>query len=108
MRVRREEVAIAFFGSWMLTGLFLDGWAHQVEKPETFFSPWHGVLYSGFAAAVVWFGIDGIRSGQKLRDAVLGPTDRLVALGLGLFVTGAVGDGLWHEIFGIEVDLEAL
>jgi hypothetical protein len=28
--------------------------------------------------------------------------------GLALFVTGAVGDGIWHEIFGIEVDLEAL
>ena len=108
IRARREELAIAFFGSWMLTGLFLDGWAHQAEKPETFFSPWHGVLYSGFAAAVVWFGIDGIRAGQRLREAVMGPTDRLVALGLALFVTGAVGDGVWHEIFGIEVDLEAL
>jgi hypothetical protein len=28
--------------------------------------------------------------------------------GLVMFVTGAVGDGIWHEVFGIEVDLEAL
>lgn len=48
---RRDEWAVAFFGTWMIAGLFLDGWSHGVNKPETFFSPWHGVLYSGFAAA---------------------------------------------------------
>ena len=52
VRRRRDERAVAFFGTWMLFGLFLDGWAHQAEKPETFFSPWHGILYSGFVAAV--------------------------------------------------------
>ena len=87
----------------MIIGLFLDGWAHQANKPETFFSPWHLLLYSGFVAAVAWFAWDGRRRGG-------GPTpdDRWMTAGLVLFVTGAVGDGIWHEIFGIEVDLEAL
>ena len=106
-RSRREERAIAFFGTWMITGLFLDGWAHQVDKPETFFSPWHGILYSGFAAAVGWFAFDGWRHPRGTRRG-LSPTDRLAARGLVIFVIGAVGDGLWHEVFGVEVDLEAL
>lgn len=99
---RHDRNAIAFFGTWMVTGLFVDGWAHVANKPETFFSPWHLLLYSGFGAAVVYF---------MFRERVLKrPTtpDRYTTVGLVLFVAGAVGDGIWHEIFGIEVDLEAL
>ena len=102
-RDRRDEKAVAFFGTWMIIGLFLDGWAHQANKPETFFSPWHLLLYSGFVAAVAWFAVDGRRRGTAPT-----PSDRWMTAGLVLFVTGAVGDGIWHEIFGIEVDLEAL
>jgi hypothetical protein len=107
-RSRRDEVAIAVFATWMLFGLYLDGWAHTAEKPETFFSPWHGVLYSGFVAALLWFGVDSLRRSRSGEAAGFVPTDRLTAAGLLLFVAGALGDGVWHEIFGIEVDLEAL
>lgn len=102
---RLDSVAIAFFGTWMATGLYLDGWAHIHEKPETFFSPWHGVLYSGFAAAVAFFSIDGFRRAKRGVDR---PMPRPMLLGLIIFVVGAIGDGAWHQIFGIEVDLEAL
>jgi hypothetical protein len=96
----------------MIIGLFLDGWAHQAEKPETFFSPWHGILYSGFAAAVVWFAYDSWRFARENAEAAAaakaGPSDRVIAIGLIVFIVGAVGDAVWHEVFGIEVDLEAL
>lgn len=101
-RDRHDEKAIAFFGSWMVIGLFLDGWAHVANKPETFFSPWHFILYSGFGAAVAYF---------VFRERILKRTsnpDRLTTVGLVTFIVGAVGDGAWHEVFGIEVDLEAL
>jgi hypothetical protein len=101
---RRDEIAIAFFGTWMVTGLFLDGWAHNADKPETFFSPWHGVLYSGFGAAVAYFGLQDLVL-RRSRRLQLGS---LVTFGFALFVAGAMGDFVWHEIFGIEVDLEAL
>lgn len=107
-RYQRGEAAIAVFGTWMISGLFLDGWAHNVNKPETFFSPWHFILYSGFGAAVVWFMWDGRRQSRSGVDVVLDPGDRATTVGLVLFIIGAVGDGVWHEIFGIEVDLEAL
>ncbi len=108
-RSQRESAAIAVFGTWMICGLFLDGWAHDTDRPETFFSPWHGILYSGFAAAVVWFAWDGWRTKREATSVVdAGPADRVVTVGLITFIVGAVGDGLWHEIFGIEVDLEAL
>ncbi len=106
-RSRREEAAIAVFGTWMICGLFLDGWAHEADRPETFFSPWHGILYSGFAAAVLWFAWDGWRN-PPAAEVARGPADRAVTIGLIVFIVGAVGDGIWHEVFGIEVDLEAL
>ncbi len=99
----RDSRAVAFFGTWMLTGLFIDGWAHATDKPETFFSPWHGILYSGFVAAVLWFAWDGRRQPGGMDTG-----DRLGTAGLFLFVVGAVGDGVWHEVFGIEVGIEAL
>ena len=94
--------AIAFFGTWMVIGLYLDGWAHNVEKPETFFSPWHFILYSGFGAAVAYFTFRGAILKKRSNP------DRLTTWGLILFAIGAVGDGAWHQVFGIEVDLEAL
>ncbi len=102
VRDHHDERAIAFFGTWMVGGLFLDGWAHQAEKPETFFSPWHFILYSGFGAAVAYF---------TFRERILKKRtegDRLTIVGLVVFIAGAIGDGAWHEVFGIEVDLEAL
>ncbi len=84
----------------MVFGLYLDGWAHRAQKPETFFSPWHGVLYSGFVAAVLFFATIGRQSPI--------PKDKILARGFLLFVAGAIGDGVWHEVFGIEVNLETL
>lgn len=105
---RREEVAVAFFAVWCVSGLFLDGWSHGVDKPETFFTPWHGLLYSGFGAAVGW----SIYEGGRARRLGLGDPwsgrDRTTAIGGVLFALGMVGDFAWHSVFGIEVGIEAL
>ena len=49
-----DDLAAALLGTWVVGGLFLDGWAH-VNQPglETFFSPWHGVFYTGFIVSTV-------------------------------------------------------
>ena len=105
----RDQALGVLFSLWMVIGLFLDGWAHDNNKPETFFTPWHGILYSGFAAAtgyalyMVWRSRDG---GPILRTLPRGHGVTLVALGL--FGVGATADLVWHEIFGIEVGVEAL
>lgn len=99
---RSDEVAIAFFGTWMVTGLYLDGWSHIHHRPETFFTPWHGILYSGFGVAVAYF----VARGAVLRKPV--EIDRSVRIGFVLFACAAVGDLIWHTIFGIEVSLAAL
>ena len=107
---RREEVVGMVFGLWTIIGLFLDGWAHSHQKPESFFSPWHGVLYSGFAAAGLSAGWIVWRRRQADRPLLetMPPGHLVSLLGFALFGAGAVGDLIWHEVFGIEANVEAL
>lgn len=103
----RDEAAYMVCGLWMVTGLYIDGWSHQVDKPETFFTPWHFVLYSGFGAAAVYSGFMAVRDSRAGVKPTIGD-DRITSLGVVIFVVGAVGDGVWHELVGTEVDIEGL
>jgi hypothetical protein len=106
----REQAVGVLFALWMVVGLFLDGWAHDNNKPETFFTPWHGVLYSGFVAAAAAALAVAWRS-QRPGAAWWSSLPRGHGLTLGalvLFALGAFGDLVWHEAFGFEVALEAL
>lgn len=48
----RFDWAVAALSAWLIGGIHLDVWAHHriEEALETFFTPWHSVLYSGFLA----------------------------------------------------------
>lgn len=100
------ELGTMFVAFWMVSGLFIDGWAHNNNKPETFFTPWHGVLYSGFGAAVAWGVLRGRLDRRAGRDQP--PGYALGGVGLLIFGLGGGADVVWHQIFGIEVNLEAL
>ena len=106
---QRDQAVGVFFGLWMIVGLFLDGWAHDNNRPESFFTPWHGVLYSGFAGAAgtaLWVAARGRDEGRLLGSLPRGHGLTLAALGV--FAVGAVADLVWHEVLGIEVGVEAL
>ena len=97
-------------GLWMISGLFVDGWAHRNQKPETFFTPWHGLLYSGFIASALWM-LWVLRSHQEpgVRWRETMPVGYgLRSIGVLVFGVGAIGDLIWHQVFGIEVNVEAL
>ncbi len=107
----RFDWAATAFGAWLIGGLYLDGWAH-IHNPalETFFTPWHGILYSGYLMmAILLSGTALINHsrGFAWRDAMpAGYTWSL--LGAGVFALGGLGDMVWHTLFGIEVNVEAL
>jgi hypothetical protein len=48
---RPEQLAFMVFATWSISGLFVDGWAHLHSKPETFFTPWHAIIYGSFGVA---------------------------------------------------------
>jgi hypothetical protein len=98
----REDLLTVLFSAWLIGGIFVDGWAHNNEKPETFFTPWHGLFYSGFLATAAWM------LSRYRRHGVIPIGYGWGFVGLGLFGAGGVGDMVWHMAFGVEVDLEAL
>jgi hypothetical protein len=96
----------------IVLGLFLDGWNHinlQAGRLGSFFTPWHGLLYFGFAASTWWV----LANNRHLLGA---PTARpqfhvyggrplrfpFALFGVGVAVVGMAGDACWHTLFGPE------
>jgi len=89
--------------AWLVGGAFLDAWAHNhIAQLESFFTPWHGVLYSGYAACAVVLGA------RWVRDRSLPAGYGLSLLGCVGFAVGGVADMLWHTFFGIERSIAAV
>jgi hypothetical protein len=107
----RGDLVTAALSAWLILGLFVDGWAHNTRPLlETFFTPWHALFYSGFAAvaAWVWWSVwRRWRPGTSWRTAVP-PGYGLAVVGLALFLASGLGDMAWHLAFGIEQDIDAL
>lgn len=98
-------------GAWLIGGLYLDGWAHiHVPSLETFFTPWHAVLYSGYAAGTAVLVLEFYRHRRRgaPRSAALPPGYRLSLIGAFVFFVGGLVDMLWHIAFGIEDGVEGL
>jgi hypothetical protein len=108
----RENLVTMLLGLWLIGGLFLDGSAHNQrgDTIESFFTPWHAVFYSGFAAVAAWCGWLASRGWQRGRRGLAAFPDgyALAALGVPLFGVSGVGDLIWHTLLGIEVGIEAL
>lgn len=96
---------------WFTAGVFTDGWAHtHIPQLETFFTPWHAVLYSGYLSVALFLLISLYRNharGYAWSEA-LPPGYGLALLGVGIFAISGLGDMTWHILFGIEQNIEAL
>lgn len=106
-RYHRFDRIATLLGFWMVFGVFTDGWGHHHGATESFFTPWHFLLYSGyFAAAVAVVGLSLRRRRQGIRPAI--PAGYAVSVaGAAVFFVGGFSDGVWHSVFGIEHKVEA-
>ncbi|MEU4762272.1 hypothetical protein AB0H12_03385 [Actinosynnema sp. NPDC023794] len=107
----RTDLITVLLGTWFSIGLFLDAWAHSnVPELESFFTPWHAVFYSGFAATgawILWVLWRNYQQGLRGLDAVpIGYGPAVVALPV--FAAAGVGDYLWHTFIGIEQGIDIL
>ncbi len=107
----RFDWGVALLSSWLVGGFYVDLWAHRHGMvDETFFTPWHALLYAGaatFGTVLAVAGLRAIRRGAPWRRALPGPY-RLSFVGTILFAVAGVADLGWHMLFGFEVDTEAL
>lgn len=102
---------VLLLSTWWVGGIFVDGWAHNHGKvDQTFFTPWHAILYSGFFVTGLFF------VGMAVKNHAQGyPWLRSLSVGYGIslwgvcvFAIGGVSDLIWHLLFGIENSTAAL
>lgn len=86
----------------IITGMTLDAWAHvHGATDNTFFTPWHAILYTGLFGSVAWYGYLTYRRVAPLAAHRLG-----LSMGPLVALFGAA-DLIWHSMFGFERDLQA-
>lgn len=105
------DLIATLFSAWFIIGLFVDGHAHSHGQVDnSFFTPWHALLYSGVLAVGVLMTFTQMRNvsrGYAWMKAL--PKGYLLSLvGVVLFFIGGGFDFLWHSLFGFEANNEAL
>lgn len=84
-------------GSWDIT-------SHAIGDPESFFTPPHGVLYSGVGisliAAITALWIIG--KDKEIRHESFSSGLKLIIIGSMIQIVAGPSDYLWHELFGTD------
>ncbi|MEV0768543.1 hypothetical protein [Nocardia salmonicida] len=110
---RGEDLAMAAASVWIVVAVHLDGRAHYLDLPDSFFTWWHLLLYSGLGAAAALLLAMGARRRRADRSLI----SALVSMpqgygwslaGVGVFFAAGVADMGWHIRFGVEAGLDAL
>ena len=93
---------LIFSMTWFLVGTWIDASAHSYLNVdlESFFTPWHAVLYSGYAFSVL--SVAYVKTSIKDYSIDIG------ILGAVIFGIGGGLDLLWHTFLGIEQGVEPL
>ncbi|MBI2507541.1 hypothetical protein HYV89_01165 [Candidatus Woesearchaeota archaeon] len=111
MNKKLFESIFIFFSFWTVLGAHIDGWAHHnFPELETFFTPWHAILYSGFFFSFLFLLIHSViehKKGKPWRESLpYGYGSSLI--GGFIFLISGIGDMFWHITFGIEESVNAL
>jgi hypothetical protein len=108
--IKKFDWIMTALSAWLIVGIFLDGWAHIHGKvDESFFTPWHGILYSGLLALGLFLAYSlyqhyqpNIHWSKWLPSAYT-----LSVVGVLIFALGGIADLIWHMLFGIELGVDA-
>src|SRR3954471_5642920 len=105
-----EHMVTCALATWMLFGLYIDGWAHRNRNlHDSIKTPWHGIFYAGwfaFASWLVWLALREYRSGRPVSKSAAKGYD-VGLIGVGMFMVGGICDQIWHTLWGVEQDLNA-
>jgi hypothetical protein len=57
-----QDIVAAVLGAVVVVAIHLDGRAHLLNLPDSFFTPWHGLIYGGVTALSAWLLVMGRRN----------------------------------------------
>ncbi len=96
------DLAVGFCTLWVSCGFFVDAWAHGHVPVESFFTPYHGVFYSGMLALIIALCVYAARYGGFPRSY------RVPLVGIPIFIAAGIADMIWHHFLGVEEGVDAL
>jgi hypothetical protein len=100
-RSKSLDLLVSVITLWISCGFFLDAWAHGHVPVETFFTPYHGIFYSGMLALFAVLAVYAFRG-------AIPAYYRYPLLGVPIFIVSGLGDLAWHQLLGIEEGVDAL
>ncbi len=105
-----ETWGLVALSTLVLLGAYNDGWAHNRELTESFFTIYHAILYTGLNLVTLY--VAGLMYRNHRRGypwaRALPRGYEVTLLGLAVFTVGGAGDMIWHVTFGIEEAAESL
>ncbi|THV31384.1 hypothetical protein [Glycomyces paridis] len=103
-----QDLVTAAFSAWFFGGLVLDVNAHAQGWNESFFTWWHLVFYSGFAATAAWIAwllVRAHRADGRTGFSAVPHGYGSAIVGAPLFLVSGIADLIWHQVLGVEADL---
>jgi len=85
-------------------GTSWDVTSHLLQRPETFFTPSHTVLYTGVGLLVITAVIGGnlLRKSKDVRNKSFATAFKLFVIGSAISLVAGPADYLWHQTFGVD------
>jgi hypothetical protein len=112
MMKRSFEWTFAFINTWLLVGMYIDGWAHNhvISELDSPVNPWHLPLFGATLALTGFLSIASFMNHMKglAWNRCLPPGYGVSGIGTIVLWVGVLLDVLWHSLFGIEANLGAL
>jgi hypothetical protein len=85
-------------------GTSWDVTSHLLQRPESFFTLSHGVLYAGVGMLTIAAGIGAIvlLRNKELRTKSFATAFKLLIIGSGIALVAGPADFWWHQTFGVD------
>lgn len=105
MDILLAALILATTGAFLqIGGTSWDVTSHLLQRPESFFTPSHAMLYAGVGMLTIAAGIGGILllRNKELRTKLFATGFKLLIIGSGIALVAGPADFWWHQTFGVD------
>ena len=105
MDILLTALILATTGAFLqIGGTSWDVTSHLLQRPESFFTPSHTLLYTGVGMVTIAAGIGGILllTNKELRTKSFATAFKLLIIGSGIALVAGPADFWWHQTFGVD------
>jgi hypothetical protein len=105
MDILLTALILATTGAFLqIGGTSWDVTSHLLQRPESFFTPSHALLYAGVGMLTIAAGIGGtlLSRNKELRTKSFATAFKLLIIGSGIALVAGPADFWWHQTFGVD------